>query len=242
MKRAAVLACLVGAVGLAWSSGAVVAAATPVVPCADPRGCPDLLTDPSTMAPYVQVKNIKANDCQVVEGQTKPGTRRLLRFTFTTPNTGAGDLIVGRPEDHPEWFEYSPCHGHYHFREYADYRLWTPAQQQQYEALRAASPQLTAAAVLAANPHLTPVLGQKAGFCIIDIAPYGVGVPKYLVCAVQGISAGWADEYDSSLDGQFVDVTEIPSGSYVLEAEVNSERLYEESDYSNNRAYTAVAF
>ena len=242
MKRTAILGCLIGVAGTVCSSGgAAVAANDPLVPCVDPRGCPDLVTDPETMSPQVQVKNIKPSDCQVVEGSTQPGTRRLLRFTFTTPNVGNGDLIVGRPEDHPEWFEYSPCHGHYHFREYADYRLWTPAQHQAYDALRVADPQLTAAEVLAANPQLTPVKGEKAGFCIIDVIPYElVSVPKYLSCAFQGISAGWADEYDASLDGQFVDVTDVTSGTYVLEAEVNSERFYEESDYANNRAYATV--
>ncbi len=216
------------------------AAAAPRVPCVDPRGCPDLVTDPETMNPQVQTKNIKPGDCQVVEGSTQAGVRRLLRFTFTTPNVGAGDLIVGRPQDHPEWFEYSPCHGHYHFREYADYRLWTPAQQQAYETYRQANPQLTAAEVLAANPSFTPVRGDKRGFCIIDIVLYSLGVPKYLTCEFQGISTGWADEYDESLDGQFVDVTGVAPGTYVLEAEVNSERLYEESDYTNNRTYTTV--
>jgi hypothetical protein len=242
MKRAAILWCLAGAAGLAWSSGtAVASAAEPLVPCVDPRGCPDLVTDPATMAPHVQVSEIEPTDCQVAEGSTQPGVRRLLRFTFTTPNVGAGDLVVGSPEDHPEWFEYSPCHGHYHFKEYADYRLWKPAQQQRYEAIRAANPRLTAAQVLAANRGLAPVRGEKAGFCVIDVVRYQVlAVTKYLSCGFQGISVGWADQYDASLDGQFVDVTGVAPGSYVLEAEVNAERFYEESDYANNRAYVAV--
>jgi len=240
VRRTAFLASLLGVVGTIASGGGV-ASAEPRVLCVDPRGCPDLVTDPATMQPHVQVKNIKPNDCQVVEGSTQAGVRKLLRFTFTTPNLGQGDLIVGRPADHPEWFEFSPCHGHYHFKEYADYRLWVPSQQQTYEAIRTANPHLTAAQVLASNPGLTPVKGQKAGFCVIDIAPYVLpSVPKYLACEFQGISAGWADEYDASLDGQFVDVTNVAPGSYILEAEVNSERFYEESSYSNNRAYSPV--
>lgn len=241
-KRTAILGCLLGVLSTVSSGGGSVSAATNV-PCSDPRGCPDLITDPSTMQPHVQQKNIKATDCQVVEGSTQAGNRKLLRFNFTTPNIGLGDLIVGRPEDHPEWFEWSDCHGHYHFKEYADYRLWTPSQKATYEAYRQAHPQLSASQALAANPTLTPIKGEKAGFCIIDVVPYTLpSVPKYLVCEFQGISVGWSDEYDASLDGQFVDVTGVPSGTYVLEAEVNSEHLYEESDYSNNRAYSTVTF
>ncbi|MGH2756437.1 MAG: lysyl oxidase family protein [Actinomycetota bacterium] len=210
------------------------------VPCADPRGCPDLVVDPETMNPSVHTKTFKENDCQVQEGTVDPGTRRILRFTYTTPNFGAGDLIVGRPEDHPEWFEFGECHGHFHFREYADYRLWTPDQYAQYEALRQQNPDLQASQVLAQNPGLQPIVGEKRGFCVIDIWPYQAAPPKYVLCDFQGISVGWADEYVSDLDSQFIDVTGVAPGTYVLEAEVNSERLFEESDYTNNWSTNTV--
>lgn len=213
---------------------------TPQVPCSDPRGCPDLVVDPETMEPSVHTKKFKEKDCQVVEGATQAGTRRVLRFTYTTPNFGAGDLIVGNPDSHPEWFEFDSCHGHFHFREYADYRLWIPSQYERYEAIRSANPDLTPAQVLAANPDLQPVVGEKRGFCVIDIWPYSVAPPKYFLCDFQGISVGWADEYWSDLDSQFIDVTGVPSGSYILEAEVNAERLFEESDYANNRTAIPV--
>jgi len=243
LKRTTLVGCLLGVLASTVSTGVDLSlAADTFVPCSDPLGgCPDLITDPTTMAPNVQNKNIKPNDCQVVEGMTQAGNRKLLRFTFTTPNIGEGDLIVGRPEDHPEWFEWSDCHGHYHFKEYADYRLWTPSQKASYESYRVAHPEMTAAEVMTANPGFTPIKGEKAGFCIIDVLPYSLpSVPKYVICDFQGISVGWSDEYHESLDGQFVDVTGVPSGSYVLEAEVNSERLYQESDYTNNRAYANV--
>ncbi|MDQ3913931.1 MAG: lysyl oxidase family protein [Actinomycetota bacterium] len=169
-----------------------------------------------------------------------PPSRKVLRFTYTTPNFGDGDLIVGRPEDHPEWFEFGECHGHYHFREYADYRLWTPDQYAQYEALRQENPDLKAAEVLAQNPGLQPVVGEKRGFCVIDIWFYAIAPPKYLVCDFQGISTGWADEYYEDLDSQFIDITGVAPGTYVLEAEVNSEWAFEESDYTNNRATNTV--
>lgn len=227
------------------------------IPCSDPRGCPDLLMDEvqmlagsNTLEPWFE------EDCAVQEGATEAGLRQLLRFTFTTPNLGLGDLIVGGPDQFPELFEYHPCHDHFHFKEYADYRLWVPEKHAEWEAFRAANPDMTASEALAANPDLAAglVKGEKRGFCVIDIAPAGPNtrhapvVPdadgKYVDCNTsQGISVGWADTYDPTLDGQWIDVTDVAPGAYILEAEVNAERVYEEMDYSNNRGFvpTVVA-
>lgn len=97
------------------------------VPCGDPQGCPDLITHPRTLlAQHIEERTFSATSCSVQEGHVTEGTHKLLRFTFTSPNLGPGDLVIGRPGDHPEWFEWAPCHRHYHFKEYADYRLWNP--------------------------------------------------------------------------------------------------------------------
>ncbi len=221
-----------------------VSAVASTVPCTDPRGCPDLHTDSGTMNPKVKKERFDASDCAVVEGMTEAGTRQLMRFTFTTPNAGPGDLIIGGPAAHPEWFAWATCHQHYHFREYADYRLWTTAGYASWDALRAAHPRWTATDTLAHHPELASefVSGLKQGFCVIDVVRYGsTAAPTYTSCGSdQGISVGWADEYHAKLDGQWVDVTSVAPGAYVLEAEVNAERLYVETDYQNNRAAVAV--
>lgn len=227
------------------------------IACSDPRGCPDLLVDDLQMAVGAQtVEPWFEDDCAVQEGATEAGLRQMLRFTFTSPNLGLGDLIVGDPADNPDLFEYHPCHDHLHFKEYADYRLWVPEKHAEWEAYRVANPDVTAEEALAANPAIAAglVFGDKAGFCVIDIAPAGPSlrhdpvVPddegKYYDCdANQGISVGWADTYDVTLDGQWIDVTDVAPGAYILEAEVNAEHVYEEMDYSNNRAFvpTVVA-
>ncbi|HET6403822.1 MAG TPA: lysyl oxidase family protein [Candidatus Thermoplasmatota archaeon] len=211
------------------------------IPCVVPGLlCPDLITDGTRFNPYLETRTFSTNSCDVQEGHTEPGTRKLLRFRFTTPNVGVADLVVGRPDTN--YFEWGSCHGHWHFKEYADYRLWEPAQFAQYEALRLANPGVQAHEILEAHPELKPVRGDKRGFCVIDIiryAPAGL-LPKYQSCNFQGISVGWADEYYFTLSGQYIDVTGLPSGNYVLEAEVNSEQLYEESNYDNNRASVRV--
>ncbi len=216
----------------------------PQVPCSDPRGCPDLMSDPDRMRPSTHFATFSSSSCSVIEGHTEPGIRKLVRFTFTTPNFGDGDLIIGAPADHPEWFEWSPCHGHYHFREYADYRLWTVLGYELLTILRGMNWESTTADLIEQYPFLASqfVAGHKQGFCVVDMLAYEDGAPaRYRDCATnQGISVGWADQYHWRLDGQWVDVTDVPSGAYILEGEVNAEQLYEESDYSNNSA--AVAF
>lgn len=242
LRPVTAIALLVALPALVLVAMPTTASHAPQIPCEDPRGCPDLVVDAARFSPRVVTQTFNANSCAVREDETEPGTRKLLKFTFTTPNVGAGDLIVGSPDLHPEWFDFGECHGHWHFKEFSDYRLWTPSQFSTWQGLRAANPDAQSHDLLTANPALTPVRGDKAGFCVIDIrpAPGQIGIPKYFLCDLQGISAGWADEYSQGLDGQWIDVTGLAGGSYVLETEVNAERFYAESDYQNNRAWTTV--
>jgi hypothetical protein len=224
---------------------------SPVVPCSDPRGCPDLVVDGDVLAQSWFIRNFRfsESDCTVIEGEVQAGKRRLLRFTSTTPNLGPGALIIGNPLDHPEWFDLTTCHRHQHFKEYADYRLWTPQAYQTWQALRAASPRLCARDVLAAHPELASQMvgGHKQGWCVVDIYLYGpplcTATPDpstYFDCAYQGLSVCWADEYWWSLDGQWVDTTGLAAGDYVLEEEVNAEHFFEEANYSNNSSAVPV--
>lgn len=225
-------------------------AQTEVVPCIDPRGCPDLTVDINRLRQWYPVKATFSEDhCAVVEGFTKPGTRRLLLFIYNTPNRGPGDLVIGNPSEHPEWFVFSPCHQHYHFKEYADYRLWTPEGYDMWVKLRSqAGPNVLSQDLLNEHPEVQEhlVKGAKLGFCAVDVNPAPIPgqplePPKYNDClANQGVSAGWADEYYFLLDGQWIDVTEMKAGTYVLEAEANAHHLFQEADYSNNASAVAV--
>ena len=51
---------------------------------------------------------------------------------------------------------------------------------------------------------------------------------------MQGMTRGWADVYDWYLPGQYVEVTGVPDGVYILETLVDPDGLIEESDESNN--------
>jgi hypothetical protein len=182
---------------------------------------PDLHIDQQALASQITVtsQDFAANSCEIMEGCiTTPGTRTLLGFSVKTPNFGTADLHFGDPANSP-LFVYSQCHGHYHFRGYAQYRLLDA--------------QGTAV-----------VVGRKQAFCLLDLErqttfPLGGIFPQY-TCADQGISVGWADIYGNGLPCQYLDVTDVPPGTYTLEVTVNPERIIPELDYSNNTSRVTV--
>ena len=193
--------------------------ATTVRPGVNPNdaGTPDLTIDANRLASSVTVKTkvFKASDCVVVEGCAGVGKRKLLRFDVATPNIGTADLFLGDPVGNP-LFEFSPCHGHYHFNGYADYELLN-------------------------SSSTTILLGRKQAFCLEDFARYypNPGPAKY-TCSYQGITVGWQDIYGSYLDCQWLDVTDIAPGNYSLRVTINPLRKLTESNYENNTATVPV--
>ncbi len=224
--------------------------------CAAPVGpkLPDLIVDREKLANqwHIEETAFAANSCTVVEGcVTGSGERRLLRFTSSTPNIGDADLVIGNPQNClGSLFRFSECHQHLHFQEYADYRLWTPAGYQTWVAERDPNQPTTGPKNAKLLDRLRRsgalVVGRKQGFCVIDVAPYpefgkNPPPPKYVSCASnQGLSVGYTDEYHFTLGCQFVDITDVAPGEYVLEDEVNPERLFPEKDYTNNSAAITI--
>ncbi|MCA1708001.1 MAG: hypothetical protein LC808_33890 [Actinobacteria bacterium] len=227
----------------------------PDVPCKDQRGCPDLIINAQKLnSATLETRTFTPSDCAVAEGQVGgTGPRRLLVFPYSTPNMGPGSLIIGDPQDpvNAPLFEWGACHGHWHFKKYAAYRLWTPPEFARFEQLRAANPNTLTDDLIAAN-NLRPTVGTKRGFCVIDVAVApeyrGTRDPRtYTACGYgttlhgnQGISVGWADTYGRLLEGQWIDVTNVPDGDYVLEVETNAQHAFQEGSYTNNFASKPV--
>jgi hypothetical protein len=165
---------------------------------------------------YIDHETFAPTSCALVEGCVDgAGDRRLLRFSTQTPNVGAADMIMGDPTTAPG-FEFSACHGHYHFEGYANYEL------------------IDSLGAVAATGH-------KQAFCLLDLAamPGTTSPPRYH-CSFQGISAGWSDVYGAGLDCQWVDITAVAPGAYTLRITINGEHTLPESDYSNNQIEVPV--
>lgn len=88
---------------------------------------------------------------------------------------------------------------------------------------------------------------RKSGFCLGD--RYRAGSPENPVyvgrCGLkapgllrvrEGITPGFGDDYHAHLEGQYLDVTGLPAGRYLLVHRVNADRSLVESDYGNNAA------
>lgn len=184
----------------------------------------DLTVDAASTAESlaVSVRDFAADDCALVEGAIPaPGRRRLLQFDTVIVNRGTRDLVIGDPAHPmppfaPGNFEFSPCHGHFHFEGFASYEL------------RDAAGRVVGA-------------GHKQSFCIADFRPFDDAPSQGYTCAFQGLSVEWADRYDRELDGQWVDVTEVPAGEYTLVVTVNPEHVIPEPrDEAPNEARIAV--
>lgn len=163
----------------------------------------------------VATQVFKASDCEVQEGCTSVGTRKLLKFDFLCWNVGSKDIHLGNPSQNPQWYEFSKCHGHYHLKNFNDYRLYDCKGRF--------------------------LKGQKQAFCLMDIEQRDATAgPRKFTCADQGITAGWADVYNAGLDCQWIDITGLRDGDYVLETRTNANGIVREDWYGDNSTWVGV--
>jgi hypothetical protein len=139
---------------------------------------------------------------------------------------------------------YHSSHGHFHLDGYARYRLLTNVNGE-------AGP-----VAMRSNFDNSEAVGDKIGFCLIDLVnsftlpngsssstlpgySYG-GRPNTGCGFLQGINVGRADVYNSIYDGQWIDVTGVPNGSYFLEVTIDALDVVQESNDANNTVFVPV--
>jgi hypothetical protein len=171
----------------------------------------------------IQTVTFRANDDDVLDGCVTPGRRRLLRFDFLSHNAGNKDLHIGPPPPPPpplpprdSIFVWSQSHGHYHIKDFNQYHLLNTDSQE-----------------------VAP--GFKQAFCLMDIEQMDpqAGPAKYS-CGDQGVTAGWADVYDSSLPCQYIIIDGVPDGDYRLVATTNYRGVAPEDRYNDNSVLAGV--
>jgi lysyl oxidase len=172
------------------------------------NGFGDLTVDPQRFVAQMGIvdRYFDATSCELIEGSVGgAGYRRILRFDVVLINGGNGPIEPGNPTDpanpFSSFFEFSPCHNHYHIREFADYRLLN-------------------------LDGSVAILGHKQAFCFISSFKYsndlnGQDKPSY-TCEEQGIASGWGDWYYKQLSGQWIDITGVPEGDYEVSVLINS--------------------
>jgi hypothetical protein len=165
----------------------------------------------------IQTRTFAAGECAVVEGCTVPGERKLLLFDASIANIGSGDLVIGKAASRRKLFHFSECHGHYHMIGFSSYIL------------------LNSAGTIVRR-------SRKQGFCLRDDKPFFARAPRArgFNCENQGITRGWQDIYDKSLDCQFLDITGVRPGRYLLRVTVNPNGVLSETNYRNNSASVPI--
>ncbi len=163
----------------------------------------------------------------IVEGYRVPSTDTMSAFEYFSKD-GA---IVGRAPVGTFAFDRRPGHDHWHFEQFARYRL------------------------LDASEH-TIVRSQKEGFCLaptdaIDLLVHGSlwrpDVLGFSECAGESslwiretLPTGWGDTYEQSLPGQAFDITNLPNGAYSIEITANPTGSLYERDATNDTQLRTV--
>ncbi len=199
---------------------------------------PDVITNSAWLHDTVEVDDVE------------PG-RRHLRLSNATPNIGPGILYIygvlpahedgtqdvyqrlfqtgGGYRDVPAGrFVFHPTHDHVHLDDWAQYRLRTVLEGDGVGAVVAE--------------------GIKTSYCLRDSTIYNAQLPNFRFpgqfqdCGgtVQGISVGYEDVYTKNLPDQWIDITDLPSGEYWLESEVDPDNHIVEADETNNVARVKV--
>ena len=191
--------------------------------CHDARlALPDLVVSRERLQNEILIDylNVSPASCTIAEscvGGT--GLRKLLRFSVEAVNQGQAAIEVPAAAKRPDLFQFSPCHGHYHFLGFAKYALLDLAGKVVQD-------------------------GKKLAYCMEDTIQVeqgpGVACAKKYDCSNQGIQAGWSDLYGNALDCQWLDITDTPPGNYQLQVTVNPARAFQESTFDNNTTTVTV--
>jgi len=181
--------------------------------------------------------------------------RRLLRFTSTAANIGAGPFEVHGERPNTGVAEITGVRQHVFAADGTMRTVETPAVMyfagdghshwhvRDFEQF-----------VVERLTDGTPVGdGAKHGFCFLDNATHQLGLPgapqraRYHGCGnggslavTTGISIGWADVYAWNLPDQFIDVSALEPGGYRLRAIADPDSWFLEADEQNN--VTSVDF
>jgi hypothetical protein len=218
-----------------------------------------LLQTPISLAaqPRAQLPDLRMAKPQDIR-LTREHGRRLLRFTTTIVNEGRGPMdVVGKRtcrstarcptmrvrqrirRTDGSWevratsarmqYEVGDGHRHWHLVDFEQYRLYR---------LGVVDPK--------------PRVGAKFGFCFFDVArirPFGPAGRRYLErdCGTPsslrvhvGLSGGWSDVYPWDFAGQYVDVTGLPRGDYLLCVTADPARSLRQVTTSNDQAWVRL--
>lgn len=184
-----------------------------------------------------------------IQIETTADGRRLLRFTTTIVNVGSGrfELFGTRPDTSVDTMAATQRIWDTEPRTYTDvptgatmkysgdgHNHWHVQNLESYELDRE-------------DNGVKVGTGAKTGFCFYDTTAYDLtlpgapGSPVFTNCGVtsdltirMGLSVGWGDRYSWYLFGQYIDITGLSPGNYVLRAIADPSNWFTEANDGNN--------
>jgi hypothetical protein len=195
------------------------------------------------------------------------GARRCLRFDQVIANVGDGPFELryrmeglateqqlrqrvqasdgSFDEFTVDTYEFHPAHAHFHYKNFGQAFLHRLNADGTMEKVRES---------------------RKNGFCMIDVEntrfglddhglPYKGEAPRtyyfprcnapterdeHGTYMVNGISVGWADVYNWFLADQYIEISGVPDGLYVIETRANPIRTVHETTYDDNNARATI--
>ena len=195
------------------------------------------------------------------------GARRCLRFDQVIANVGDGPFELryrmegvateqqlrqrvyagdgSFDEFTVDTYEFHPAHAHFHYNNFGQAFLYRLRSVGTMEKVRES---------------------RKNGFCMIDVEntrfglddhglPYKGEAPRtyyfprcnapterdeHGTYMVNGISVGWADVYNWFLADQYIEISGVPDGLYVIETRANPIRTVHETTFDDNTARATI--
>jgi hypothetical protein len=167
-------------------------------------------------------RSFGTEDCALGDGCIRaPGDRHLLRFATQINNVGRATLQHGVPRGNPDFvFDACATHLHYHYADFLTYSLHLRDPDD--------------------SPGEMVVEGFKFAHCIEDATPLSPASPARgdFSCSSpdtrQGLSPGWGIPYAANIDCQWLDVTGVPEGDYLLRIIIDPQNKIAEEREDNN--------
>ncbi len=235
------------AVGL---PGIVATVATTISPCDQVGTCDELLLP--DLVPIIELPEWFTIDEEArtdypdpsawyIDRETVPG-RRLLRISSITANLGDGPLVVTRGAVATDLASATVFQ-----RLFTETGAWRDIESgsfihhDEHDHVHLEAFESLTLTDLAGRPVATT---HKLSFCLTDVvrisetptpAPVRVDLEAWACSATeQGINPGWADYYGPALADQWIDITDVLAGDYLVEFVADPDDVLTESDETNN--------
>jgi Lysyl oxidase len=160
-----------------------------------------------------------------IDDQEFPTRQRIYRSDGSFYHVPAGNV------------HWHAIHQHYHFNGFAQSKLWATNVRGGRKGKAPAATGNKVSFCIATTSIHPDYWGQQAfgpsaypaPDCLAPDSTSG-GLDHFK----QGMSVGWSDEYNWFLPGQYVEVTGVPNGDYILDTTVDPTNHLVESDKTNN--------